>query len=150
MSGIDTDAPQARAWLPLWRHVPPRILVAEDDDAMRHIIVETLQRQGFSVSEAPDGGRLLVMLARGYMRRDGADLVDLLVSDVRMPICTGLQILEQLRAVHCQMPTILITAFGDEATRQRAGLLGALLLDKPFHMGELQAAVANLLKRPAR
>ena len=117
---------------------------------MRRVVVETLQRQGYAVSEAPDGGRLLVMLARGYMHRDGADLADLLVSDVRMPICTGLQILEQLRAVHCLMPTILITAFGDDATRQRAGSLGALLLDKPFQMGELQAAVADLLKRPAR
>jgi DNA-binding response OmpR family regulator len=146
MTEMDTEWPRARTWLGRRRHVPPRILVAEDDEAMRRVVVETLQRQGYDVLQVPDGGRLLVTLAREYMHDDGADLVDLLVSDVRMPVCTGLQILEQLRAVHCMIPAILITAFGDEETRRRARSLGAVLLDKPFQMTELQTAVANLLR----
>ena len=112
---------------------------------MRRIVVETLQKAGYAVSEVPDGGRLLVTLAREYLHKDDADFVDLLISDIRMPVCSGLQILEQLRAVHCRTPAILITAFGDDATRQRARSLGALLLDKPFQMSELHALVAGLL-----
>jgi DNA-binding response OmpR family regulator len=128
-------------------HTPPRILVAEDDAAMRGVVVETLKKDGYELSEAADGGRLLVTLAREFVHRDGAVPIDLLVSDVRMPICTGLQILEQLRAAHHKMPIVLMTAFGDEGTRRRARTLGAVLLDKPFQMAELRAAVATLLRR---
>jgi DNA-binding response OmpR family regulator len=128
-------------------HDPPRVLVAEDDLAMRRIVVETLKKDGYDLSEAADGGRLLVTLAREFVHRDGAELVDLLISDIRMPICTGLQIVEQLRAANCRMPIILMTAFGDEGTRRRARTLGAALLDKPFPMTDLRAAVARLLRR---
>jgi DNA-binding response OmpR family regulator len=139
----------------LWRvalaappvHTPPRVLVAEDDEAMRGVVVDTLRKDGYVVSEAPDGGKLLVTLARGYAQVEGADLIDLLVSDVRMPVCTGLQILEQLRAARWPVPVILMTAFGDEATRKRARLFGALLFDKPFDMDDLRTAVAYLLRR---
>ncbi len=84
-------------------------------------------------------------MAREYMHKDGAELVDLLVSDIRMPICTGLQILEQLRAVHCPLPVVLMTAFGGEATRRHARRLGAVLLDKPFRVEDLRAVVARHL-----
>ncbi len=123
----------------------PRVLVAEDDSEMRRVVVETLQKDGYAVSEVTDGGRLLVTMAREYMHKDGAELVDLLVTDVRMPICTGLQILEQLRAVHCPLPIVLMTAFGDETTRRHARTLGAVLLDKPFQMEHLRAVVARHL-----
>jgi DNA-binding response OmpR family regulator len=124
---------------------PARILVAEDDEAMRSVVVETLRKDGHDVSCVHDGGRLLVKLAREHMGGEGADTVDLLVSDVRMPVCSGLQILQQLRAVRCRIPVILVTAFGDEETRKQARSLGATLLDKPFELEELRATVAKLL-----
>ena len=114
---------------------------------MRRIVVETLQKDGYAVSEVPDGGRLLVTMAREYMHEDGAELVDLLVTDIRMPVRSGLQILEQLRAVHCRLPIVLMTAFGDEATRRRARTLEAVVLDKPFQMEDLRAVVARQLGR---
>jgi DNA-binding response OmpR family regulator len=128
-------------------HTPPRILVAEDDEAMRGVVVDTLRKDGYAVSEVSDGGRLLVTLAKECAHVDGAELVDLLVSDVRMPVCTGLEILEQLRAAKWHVPVILMTAFGDEATKNRARLLGAILFDKPFDMDDLRTAVACLLRR---
>lgn len=129
-------------------HDPPRVLVAEDDAAMRRVVIEALAKDGYELSEATDGGRLLVTLAHEVVGRGGDAGVDLLVSDVRMPICTGLQIVEQLRTARCRMPIILMTAFGDEGTRRRARDLGALLLDKPFPMSALRAAAACLLRRP--
>jgi CheY-like chemotaxis protein len=61
-------------------HTPPRILVAEDDDAMRSVLVQTLAKDGYDISEVTDGGRLLVMLAKEYLCVDGRDLVSRLPS----------------------------------------------------------------------
>jgi CheY-like chemotaxis protein len=110
-------------------HTPARILVAEDDEGMHSAVVETLRNDGYQVSEASDGGRLLVALAREYQHVEETDLIDLLVSDVRMPVCTGVQILKQLRAASWSLPVILMTAFGDEATSMQARLLGAVLFN---------------------
>jgi len=110
---------------------------------MLRLIVEALRTDGYEVQEARDGGRLLVQLTHGP--RCDYEQVDLIVSDVRMPICTGLQVIEALRAAHCFVPVILMTAFGDQQTRRQAGLLGAVLFDKPFAIGDLRATVADLL-----
>lgn len=140
---------------PAWRaalgaapvHEPPRILVAEDDSDMRLLVVEALSEDGYEIIAVPDGGRLLVTLAHEIVAENGAELADLLVSDVRMPTCSGMAILEQLRASNRRMPVILMTAFGDAAAHARAEALGALLFDKPFDMDDLRTAVASLLRR---
>jgi DNA-binding response OmpR family regulator len=140
---------------PAWRgafqavaaHTPPRILVAEDDGDMRQIIVETMRKDGYSVVEAETGGRLLVLLAHQIAAVEGPDLVDLVISDVRMPICTGSQILEQMRTAHWRTPFILMTAFGDASVRAHTERLGGLFFDKPFDIDDLRAAVMFLLRR---
>jgi DNA-binding response OmpR family regulator len=64
-----------------------------------------------------------------------------------MPVCTGLQIVAALRESRWRTPVVLMTAFGDEATRRQAESLNALLFDKPFDVDDLRTAVANLLPR---
>jgi DNA-binding response OmpR family regulator len=128
-------------------HEPPRVLVAEDDADMRRLVVEALRRDGYDVTAVSDGGRLLVTIAHELVDKNGAELADLVVSDVRMPVCSGMQILEQLRAARWRVPVILMTAFGDAATREHARTLGALLFDKPFDLDDLRTAVASLLRR---
>ena len=124
-------------------HTPPRILLAEDDTEMRRLVTEVLQRDGYEVREAADGGRLLVQVTAQY-REAGAD-IDLIISDNRMPICTGLQILQGLRDVLCAVPMILMTAFIDDRTRATAEALGAIVFDKPFDIDDLRTAVQNVL-----
>src|SRR4051812_48190343 len=97
-----------------------RIVVAEDDPEMLRLIVETLRADGHDVEQTTDGGRLLVRLARCSV-----DKVDLVVSDIRMPTCSGLQILEAIRAAGRSVPVILMTAFGDDETRACVERLGA-------------------------
>jgi CheY-like chemotaxis protein len=143
----EARAPWRRARVAPPVHAPPRVLVAEDDADMRRLVVETLRKDGYEVVEAPDGGRLLVKLAREYGMQGVEVATDLVVSDIRMPVCTGMQILEQLRAVRWHVPIILMTAFGDAATRERAAALGAVLFDKPFDLDDLRTAVAALLQR---
>ncbi len=124
---------------------PFRVLLAEDDAEMRGVVAEALRGDGHDVIELSDGGRLLVDIARRLQAGRTEDSIDLLLSDIRMPVCTGLQILAALRDAHWHIPVILMTAFGDEATRKHAETLQAVLFDKPFDMDDLRTAVANLL-----
>lgn len=122
-------------------HDPPRILVAEDDPDMLEILVEILREDGYDVQSAYDGGRLLVQLAKDRNYQD----VDLIISDINMPICSGLEIVESLRTARCAVPIILMTGFGDARTRIRADSLGAVLFHKPFGLDDLRATVVQLL-----
>jgi CheY-like chemotaxis protein len=112
---------------------------------MRRLVVEALEAEGCTVRAVVDGGRLLVELSHGL--RDDPSAFDLIVSDVRMPVTTGLQILEALRASHCWTPVIMMTAFGDEPTRARAEMLGAVFFDKPFDLDDFRTAAIHLLGR---
>jgi two-component system chemotaxis response regulator CheY len=114
-----------------------RIFLAEDDAEMRRLVAETLRKEGYDVFEAADGGQLLVRLARAYQSDHRPDQsVDLIVTDLRMPVCNGLDIVSALREAHWRTPIIVMTAFGDSATRERAEKLGAVMLDKPFRIDQ--------------
>jgi two-component system, response regulator, stage 0 sporulation protein F len=88
-----------------------------------------------------------VRLAAIYTFNRTSDPFDLIVSDVRMPVCSGLDILQGLRDAHWDTPVVLMTAFGDDETRARADKLGALLFDKPFTMTSLRTKVRELLSQ---
>jgi DNA-binding response OmpR family regulator len=122
-----------------------RVLVADDDVDMRHLVAESLRRDDYEVVEESDGGRLLVRVASVYSFDRLNDPFDLIVSDIRMPVCSGLEILKGLREARWKTPVILMTAFGDDETRERAEKLGALLFDKPFKMDVLRLVVRGLL-----
>lgn len=125
---------------------PFRILLAEDDDDMRCIVADSLRNDGYDVVEIADGEVFLEIAARLEAGADGGS-IDLIVSDIRMPTCDGLEVLSALRDARCHIPVILMTAFGDEATRRQAARLSAVLFDKPFDLDDLQTAVKNLLPR---
>ena len=124
------------------------VLVIEDDDEMRLLLTSALMRDGHAVRPFRDG-----MDALDYLDtlRIGPRWMDeglgLIVSDVRMPGCSGLELLDCLRTLDCAVPVILITAFGDAETHAQARDLGAaLLLDKPFDMDELRRAVRGAVR----
>jgi DNA-binding response OmpR family regulator len=127
-----------------------RVLVADDDAEMRRLVAESLRKDNYEVVEEPDGGRLLVRIAAIYTLGETSDPFDLIVSDIRMPVCSGLDIVKGLREAHWSTPVILMTAFGDDDTRARAETLGALLFDKPFQMSVLRLVVSDLLEQHAR
>jgi CheY-like chemotaxis protein len=124
----------------------PRILLAEDDADLRQMIAEALRSDGHDVVEAKNGGRLLVCIGTAYLGDRPLDAFDLLISDVRMPVCSGLQVLEGLRQAHWRTPSILMTAFGSDALRERARALGAAYFDKPFDLDDLRTAVVHMLQ----
>ncbi len=121
-----------------------RLIVADDDDEMRRLVAEALRRDGHRVAEARDGALLLASIAESF--DDECEPWDLIVSDVRMPGFSGLDLLAALRASESQTPVILMTAFPDQLTRVKAEHLGATLIGKPFDVKDLRTAVIRLLR----
>lgn len=123
-----------------------RILLAEDDGALRSILAARLRANGDEVTELADGGRLLVELT-ACVKPEGRGAPDLIVSDVRMPVMTGLEMAIAIREVRKGTPLILMTAFPDAELARRVHLLDAHLLAKPFDLETLQHLVARCLRR---
>jgi DNA-binding response OmpR family regulator len=141
---VTSDAPNAQARP---RCPPSRIVVAEDDTHLRHAVVDVLRRQGYEVMEAADSTQLLAELVLHDLRNRGrTEGVDLILTDVRMPGCSGLALMELLREAEWRRPMILMTAFADQDTRARARAIGAVMLDKPFRIEELLATVRTSLR----
>jgi DNA-binding response OmpR family regulator len=116
------------------------ILTIEDDAAIRRGIVDALRFSGYQVFEAGRGdtGRDMAV-ARGY---------DLLLLDVVLPGCDGLDILRAVRDIRPTQPAILLTARGEENDRVEGLRLGADdYVVKPFSVKELLARVEAVLRR---
>jgi CheY-like chemotaxis protein len=127
------------------RRGAPRILVAEDQAEMRVLLRRALMRRGYEVVDAPDGPHLVQAIVDGLLAPQTL-VPDLIVTDVRMPGYSGLEVLARLRREGWTTPVILITAFGDAQLHEEAKQLGAAcVLNKPFAMEDLCAAVEALV-----
>ncbi len=112
-----------------------RVLVVDDDDQVRFMIRIILERAGHDVAEAADGAGALSAIRRSRP--------DLLVTDFLMPVMTGEQLIEQVRAepATTRMPILGVSAHAVDGTR------ADIVLDKPFHPDLLVDAVNGLLAR---
>lgn len=117
------------------------MLLAEDDASMRRVLVDVLRGHGHEVLAVADGATLMLELARSS--RFNFDAVDAVVSDVRMPLCSGIHALETIHKLRPGVPFVLLTAFGDAEMHARAAALGVTMLDKPVSMHVLASAVAD-------
>ncbi|MDX2512222.1 MAG: response regulator [Desulfobacterales bacterium] len=113
------------------------ILLAEDDLEMRRMLGWSLRQIGYEVIECEDG--ICLMKQLGLLGpSEKAHMIDLILSDIRMPGVTGMEVLESARAFDDFPPILLMTAFGDEETQMQAERLGAVaVLNKPFDMNDL-------------
>ncbi len=127
---------------------PYHILVAEDDYEMRIMLVFALRRAGYEVTECSDGAGLLTYL-EPFLIPNAMEHKDvaLIISDIRMPGFTGMEVMEGASEIEGFPPVILITAFGDEKTHVLAEEFGAAaMFDKPFDMDDLLAKVHEILQ----
>jgi DNA-binding response OmpR family regulator len=116
-----------------------RILVVDDDEDIRKLVVQLLERAGHRVEQAPDG--------RAGLRALHASPPDLVLLDVSMPDLDGWQTLERIRDLS-DVPVIMLTARGEELERVRGLQAGADdYVTKPFGRQELLARVQALLRR---
>jgi len=117
-----------------------RILVVEDDKAIRQGIVDALAFDGYDVLEAKDGQEG----TRMALRFD----YDLLLLDLILPRGDGLEILQAVRAGRPTQPVIILTARGEEQDRIKGLELGADdYVVKPFSVKELLARILAVLRR---
>jgi DNA-binding response OmpR family regulator len=116
------------------------MIIAEDDPAMQNWLHTVLARMGASVRLASSGWELLSLLS------DDAFAVDLVISDVRMPLPGGFDALAMARTAGVTVPFVLITAFADDRLRDAARGLDASVLDKPFLALELETRIRELLE----
>jgi DNA-binding NtrC family response regulator len=123
------------------------VLLAEDDTEMRRLLVSTLRREHCQVIEARTGAQLSEQILAAGLGTNAEPDVDLIISDVRMPGRSGLDVLSALRRTDHQTPVILITAFGDAEIHAEAHRLGVLaVFNKPFDLDDLRMLVVSLQK----
>ena len=122
---------------------PVTVLVVDDDPAMRALLRDWLEREGFHVIEEPTAERLLAAAQTARF--------DALILDKEMPGTGGLDVLPTFRRQRPNVPVILITAFGGAEVAQEALKLGVRqYLEKPFQFGALLEAVRAATAVPPR
>jgi two-component system response regulator MprA len=117
-----------------------RVLVADDDRAIRESLARALELEGYPVVAVPDGASALEAIA--------ADRPDVLILDVMMPGIDGLTVCRVLRAQGDQTPILMLTARTETSDRVAGLDAGADdYLPKPFDLDELLARIRALLRR---
>ncbi len=115
------------------------VLVVDDKELLRDSVGATLQRAGFGVVTAADGQAALATIAQ---RRP-----DAVVTDLKMPGMTGLELLQEIRAIDEDLPMVMMTAFGTVDTAVKAIKAGAFdYITKPFEGDELVIAVKRAIE----
>jgi DNA-binding response OmpR family regulator len=118
----------------------PRIVVIEDEPAIRRGVIDALRLSGYDVAEAADGEKGLAEASRPD--------ADLILLDLMLPRKDGLAVLRELRQVRPAVPVIILTARGTEDDRVRGLKTGADdYVVKPFSARELLARVEAVLRR---
>jgi CheY-like chemotaxis protein len=115
-----------------------RILIAEDEEALRGLVRRALADVGHDVTVASDGAEALDLLGRGPF--------DLLLADIKMPVMDGIALALAAARDQPDLVILLMTGYADQ--RERAHGLDALIHDvitKPFTLAEIRLAVASAL-----
>ena len=117
-----------------------KILIAEDDHELRTLFTRVLEKNGYSVIGVSDGQEALDVLDNGY--------VDLLISDIMMPVMDGYTLVRELREADINIPVLMITA-RDSFSDMQAGFLSGSddYMVKPVNVNEMLLRVSALLRR---
>jgi DNA-binding NtrC family response regulator len=119
-----------------------RLLVVEDRDSLRRMLERALGGEGYHVDTAADGGAAVASLA--------ADRYDLVLTDLKLPGGSGLEVVRACRAAVPPVPVVVMTAYGTVGTAVEAMKLGAAdFLEKPVELDDLFALVGGLLGEAA-
>ena len=118
---------------------PARILVVDDERSMRELLAIVLRREGYEVLLAENGRAAIDLLER--------EPVDLLISDIKMPDLSGVDVLRAAKAIDQDILGIMITAFASTDTAVEAMRLGACdYLSKPFDVDLLKMKVREKIE----
>lgn len=117
-----------------------KVLIAEDDNNLRNILVATLQKEGYSVISSDNGQSAYDEFCN--------DKIDLVVTDIMMPKMDGNELTAKVRALNADVPILMLTALEALDDKERGFGSGADdYLTKPFALKELLLRVKALLRR---
>ena len=115
------------------------VLIVDDELVIRSLLSELLSEDGFSVATAEDGRRGLEYVNKGQ--------VDLVISDVHMPIVTGPDLVTQLHQIDPNLPVIILNCIpGCDMPKNLPGSATAFL-NKPFNLQELRQTIVDVRSR---
>jgi two-component system cell cycle response regulator CpdR len=116
----------------------PRILIADDEEAVRGLVARALQMDGHTTVTAQDGAEALEILTTE------AGEFDLLLTDIKMPLMDGIALALAAARDFPKLTILLMTGFADQ--RERASGLNAIVHDvvtKPFSVADIRKAVTE-------
>ncbi|MBT2189380.1 response regulator [Sphingobium nicotianae] len=114
------------------------ILLVEDEDMVRTVAERALTRQGYTVVTASDG-------EQGLARLSQTEKIDLLISDVVMPVMDGPTMVRAARAAHPHLPVLFMSGYAEEQLRNSIDIDEVAFLPKPFSVNQLAEAARDVL-----
>ena len=115
-----------------------KILVVEDDTSLSRVMASALSKKGATVMIANNGEEGFDLVAKNSF--------DLVLSDVQMPVMTGLELLEKIRAANSELPVFLLVTGQAQVTEVESVTRGAAgLVQKPFKLSFLIAKLETLI-----
>lgn len=121
---------------------PRRVLVADDDRDMGELLADALTLEGCDVTVATGGLEALAAVAHASGEAPADQAFDLVISDVRMPELTGLELVAEVHRLDRGLPVLLVSAYADDPLALDAVRCGAAgLMAKPIVLDELLAQV---------
>jgi two-component system, NtrC family, response regulator AtoC len=112
---------------------PTRILVADDEQNLRRVLAALLRRDNYEVVQASDGAEAITMMSQN---------IDVVITDLRMPQATGMDVLQHAAKHQPHIPVIMITAYGSVGQAVEAIKSGAFdYIEKPFEQDVIRATV---------
>ncbi len=117
-----------------------RILIVDDEESMRDFLHITLTREGYDVHTASTAADAIISFEE--------NLFDLIISDIKMPSMSGIELLKKMKSINPDIPVIMITAYASVDTAVEAMKQGAYdYISKPFKVEELKHIVNNALEK---
>lgn len=117
------------------------VLVVDDDERMLRALVKTLSSEGAVVTSSQWGGDAIEILARRESK------IELVISDLRMPLVTGVALVHYIHLIFPDLPIIVLTAFGSSEARAECLRQGATaFLEKNLSTAQLVAEIERVFK----
>jgi len=145
MSNLASAAPERGPERRLVPHPLQHVLLVEDDDDLRGMLVQGMKGEGYGVLDIADGTTASRILEEdAYDEGDGTILA--LVTDLRMPGFSGVELALSLRQRHCHLPVVLISGYAD-GLDDLSATHRFVVLPKPFTMQQLLEALQDAEQR---
>ena len=115
------------------------ILVIDDEDAQRNILMGYLEKKGFSIYSASSGNEGIKLVKN--------NLIDIVLSDYKMPDKTGIEVLEEVKKINPEISFVILTAYGTIENAVKAMRLGAFdYISKPVDLDELDLMIEKIIE----